>query len=80
MMLRSAAILLFVLASGAAAVPAEATGDNVVLINVTKVALPSHWPGLCNVSGIVSQVWDGSVVSCWQFNFPQCAPVAASRI
>ena len=42
-----------------AAVPARAAGDNVVLIDVSKVNVPSSLPGRCQVNGIVNQVWQG---------------------
>jgi hypothetical protein len=49
--------LAFLLAGGGAA---NAAVDNVVLIAVGKVALPTKLPGLCNLSGTISQVWQGS--------------------
>lgn len=39
--------------------PAAAAGDNVVLVAVNKVDLPSKLPGLCRLNGVISQVWDG---------------------
>ena len=42
-----------------AASPAAAASDNVVLVNVNKVDLPSSLPGLCRLNGTVSQVWEG---------------------
>jgi hypothetical protein len=41
------------------AVPAIATGDNVVLIAVNKVDVPSGLPGLCRLNASVRQVWEG---------------------
>ncbi|HWY61045.1 MAG TPA: hypothetical protein VNW15_04010 [Rhizomicrobium sp.] len=38
---------------------ANATGDNVVIITVGHVALPAKLPGLCDLSGAVSQVLEG---------------------
>jgi hypothetical protein len=42
-----------------AAVPASAAGDNVLLIDVSKVNVPHSLPGRCQVNGIVNQVWLG---------------------
>ena len=42
-----------------AALPASAAGDNVLLIDVSKVDVPRSLPGRCQVSGIVNQVWQG---------------------
>jgi hypothetical protein len=42
-----------------AAVPASAAGENVVLIAVDKVAPPTRLPGLCQVTGVVTNVLDG---------------------
>ena len=42
-----------------AVVPAAAASDNVVLVDVNKVDLPSSLPGLCRLNGTVSQVWEG---------------------
>ena len=42
-----------------AILPAAASGDNVVLVAVNKVDLPSKLPGLCRLNGVISQVWDG---------------------
>jgi hypothetical protein len=35
------------------------TSENVVLISVAKVEVPGALPGLCQVSGTVSDVWSG---------------------
>jgi hypothetical protein len=40
-------------------VAANAAGDNVVIITVGNVELPARLPGLCNLSGTVSQVLRG---------------------
>jgi len=61
MAIRSAllvATLLVPLSIGAA--QASGAGDNVVVIDVTKVLLPRSLPGECRVSGFVDQVRDGS--------------------
>lgn len=50
-----------------AAAPAWSMGDNVVLIDVGKVDLPSHLPGLCQVNGTVAKVWDGKAFRRGQF-------------
>jgi hypothetical protein len=42
-----------------AAAPAWSAGDNVVLVDVSKVDPPSKLPGLCRVKGTVRQVWEG---------------------
>jgi hypothetical protein len=42
-----------------AATPVFATGDNVVMIAVTHVAVPTTLPGLCQVDGTVHHVWEG---------------------
>jgi hypothetical protein len=42
-----------------AVLPAAAAGDNVVLIAVNKVDVPSRLPGLCRLNASVSQVWEG---------------------
>lgn len=42
-----------------AATPANAAGDNVLLLAVSKVDLPPSLPGLCRLSASVSQVWEG---------------------
>jgi len=39
--------------------PASAAGDNVLLIDVSKVTVPRSLPGRCQVNGIVNQVWQG---------------------
>jgi hypothetical protein len=39
--------------------PAAAAGDNVVLVAVGKVDAPAKLPGLCRLSGTISQVWEG---------------------
>jgi hypothetical protein len=41
------------------AVAANAAGDNVVVIAVGKVDVPARLPGVCDVTGKISQVWDG---------------------
>lgn len=51
--LLASALMLF------ASLPASAAGDNVVLIDVSKVRLPSDLPGLCQVNGTIGQVLDG---------------------
>ncbi|HVW72481.1 MAG TPA: hypothetical protein VHC39_02490 [Rhizomicrobium sp.] len=38
---------------------AWAAGDNVVMIAVTRVAVPPALPGLCLVDGTVRHVWEG---------------------
>ena len=57
MTIRSA-VLASVLAISTA-VPASATGDNVVLIAVNKVGVPSNLPGLCRLNANITQVWEG---------------------
>ncbi len=42
-----------------AVLPAAAAGDNVVLIAVNKVDVPSRLPGLCRLNASISQVWEG---------------------
>ena len=37
------------------------TSENVVLISLAKVEVPGALPGLCQVSGTVSDVWSGAV-------------------
>jgi hypothetical protein len=44
---------------GSAASMATETGDNAVIIEVTKVAPPAKLPGLCRLKGVVQHVWDG---------------------
>jgi hypothetical protein len=39
--------------------PAMAAGDNVLLIDVSKVNVPRSLPGRCQVNGIIRQVWQG---------------------
>ena len=61
MMLRSALLMVaIVLPVSASVSQATDAGDNVVTIDVTKVALPRNVPGECRVSGLVSQTWAGS--------------------
>jgi hypothetical protein len=53
----------FILASAllfSGCVAADAAGDNVILISVAKVAIPKKFPGACDVSGTVSQIFQGS--------------------
>lgn len=50
-----------------ATAPAWSVGDNVVLIEVAKVDAPSHLPGLCQVNGTISKVWDGMAFRRGQF-------------
>ena len=57
MMMRSTLLVAALILS--AAVPASAAGDNVVLIDVSKVNVPRSLPGRCQVNGIVNQVWQG---------------------
>ncbi len=57
MTLRSLLLASALLAS--ASLPASAAGDNVVLIDVSKVEVPATLPGLCPLSGRVHQVWQG---------------------
>jgi hypothetical protein len=57
MMMRSTLLVSALILS--AAVPASAAGDNVLLIDVSKVNVPSSLPGRCQVNGIVNQVWQG---------------------
>jgi hypothetical protein len=57
MMARNGIFTLALLFLGSVA--ASAAGDNVVLIAVGKVGLPAKLPGLCDVGGTVSQVWEG---------------------
>lgn len=52
------ACLLFSI--GIVAARAEAAGDNVVVIDVSKVSLPKSLPGECRVHGVVDQVRTGS--------------------
>jgi hypothetical protein len=49
-----------VLPVSATVTQARGAGDNVVTIDVTKVALPKNVPGECRVSGVVDQAWSGS--------------------
>ena len=42
-----------------ATVPAWSAGDNVVLIDVSKVNVPHNLPGLCRVNSSIRQVWQG---------------------
>lgn len=42
-----------------AALPAAAAGDNVVLIDVSKVHVPQSLPGQCRLNGTIRQVWQG---------------------
>lgn len=42
-----------------ASLPASAAGDNVLLIDVSKVTVPHSLPGRCQVNGIINQVWQG---------------------
>lgn len=42
-----------------AILPAAAAGDNVVLVAVNKVDVPSRLPGLCHLNASISQVWKG---------------------
>ena len=42
-----------------ATVPAWSAGDNVVLIDVSKVNAPHSLPGLCRVNSTIRQVWQG---------------------
>jgi hypothetical protein len=60
-------IVLASAVSLSATVPAWSAGDNVVLIDVGKVDLPAHLPGLCQVNGVVSKVWDGKAFHRGQF-------------
>ena len=39
--------------------PAAAAGDNVVLVDVSKVNVPHTLPGRCQVNGSIKQVWQG---------------------
>jgi hypothetical protein len=39
---------------------ADASGDNVVLLNVDKATIPSKLPGECDVGGTVNRVFHGS--------------------
>ena len=39
--------------------PASAAGDNVLLIDVSKVNVPHSLPGRCQVNGTIRQVWQG---------------------
>lgn len=41
------------------AIPALASGDNVVMISVAHVGVPQKLPGLCQVDGAVRHVWQG---------------------
>jgi hypothetical protein len=51
---------IFALAFVFATIGASAASDNVVLIAVSKVAVPEKLPGQCDVSGTVMQVWQGT--------------------
>jgi len=60
MTVRSALVtLVFILPVIATSTQARDAGDNVVTIDVTKVALPRNLPGECRVSGVVDQAWTG---------------------
>jgi hypothetical protein len=50
---------LSLLALGVAAAPANAAGDNAVVIDVSHVRVPGSLPNLCRVNGVVSEVLAG---------------------
>jgi hypothetical protein len=51
---------VFALAFIFATTSASAAGDNVVLIAVSKVAVPRKLPGQCDLTSTVTQVWQGT--------------------
>lgn len=52
-----ASSLLF---SACLAASAAGSGDNVVLLNVEKVAVPDKFPGLCDVTGTITNIFQGA--------------------
>ena len=42
------------------ALPAIASGDNVVMLSVAHVSVPQKLPGLCLLDGTINHVWQGS--------------------
>jgi hypothetical protein len=52
-------ILLASALTVSAVLPASAAGDNVLLIDVSKVNVPHSLPGRCQLNGIINQVWQG---------------------
>jgi len=61
-----------------AILPAAAAGDNVVLVAVNKVDVPSRLPGLCRLNASISQVWQGKAFRAGQ-NLVLSVPCSAGN-